>query len=133
MTTENMPLFQLWQEMTATPGTLDYRCIENCIQTDDLVESVQENFTGSSSVYKQTLGSPLEVSPSKHFILGVLLPSSEGNHLNLAFQNDEMQSADRRSYFFSSMTRFVAIREETYEDNLHIPLVTPLYGKLARL
>ena len=130
MTTENMPLFQLWQETTAT-DTLDYRCIKNCNQTDGLVESVQENFTGSSSVYKQTLGSPLEVSPSEYFILGVLLPSSEGNHLNLAFQNDEMKSADRRSYFFSSMTRFVAIREETYRDNLHIPLVTPLYGKLG--
>ncbi|CAI7999056.1 Ephrin type-A receptor 3 [Geodia barretti] len=128
MTTENMPLFQLWQETTAT-DTLDYRCIKNCNQTDGLVESVQEIFTGSSSVYKQTLVTPLEVSPSEHFILGVLLPSSEGNHLNLAFQNDEMKSADRRSYFFSSMTRFVAIREETYRDNLHIPLVTPLYDE----
>ena len=129
-TPENVPLFQLWEERTATPGTLDYRCIRNCIRTSE-IESVEANFMGSSSVYKQTLGPPLVISPNDNYILGILLPPSDENHLNLAFQNDEMQSADRLSYFFRSRATFVTIRDETYKDNLHVPLVTPLFGELV--
>ena len=125
----NIPVFQLWQEPTFTPNDLDYRCI-NCSNTD--VESAPEpNFMDTNSVYKQTLGSPLVVTPNNHYLLGILLPSPQENHLNLAFQNNENESAGRLSYFFDTYTALVSIKNETYRDNLHIPLVTPLYGKIA--
>ena len=123
----NRPVFQLWQEMAAT-NVLDYRCI-NCSNAD--VGQVEPNFMETNSVYKQTLESPLVVTPNNHYILGILLPSPQENHLNLAFQNNENESAGRLSYFFDTDTAFVVIRNETYRDNLHIPLVTPLYGKIA--
>lgn len=124
----NMPVFQLWQERTDTPDTLDYHCI-NCSNAD--VGPVEQNFTDTNLVYKQTLGSPLVVTPNNHYLLGILLPSRQEDHLNLAFQNNENESAGRLSYFFNAYTALVSIKNETYRDNLHIPLVTPLYGKIA--
>ena len=125
----NMPVFQLWQEPTHTPDTLDYWCI-NCSNAD-VGSTVEPNFMDTNSVYKQTLATPLVVTPNNHYLLGILLPSRQESHLNLAFQNNENESAGRLSYFFDTYTAFVSIRNETYRDNLHIPLVTPLYGKPA--
>ena len=80
-------------------------------------------------VYRQTLVTPLAVRATENYILGIQLPSPGPDNLNLSFQYDEEGATDRLSYFFSSHSNFFTINEVTYRDNLHIPLVSPLYGK----
>ena len=119
----NMPSFELWQESSATVA-LDYACV-HC--TDIVIKSTEPYVEGSNFVYKQVLETPLVVTASSQYILGIRLPPAGPENLQMAFQR--METVDRLSYFFTSNTTFVNIRNVTYQDNRHIPLVSPLYGK----
>ena len=124
---QNTPSFDLWQEEADTPS-LDYHC-EVCNVPISAVEVDNERYP---SVYKQTLSTPLLVDAAQQFILGIRLPSPEDTNLNLSFQC-VMNTTEEVSYFFNTPTTFVTIRETTYKDNERVPLVSPLYGKLARV
>ena len=121
----SVPSFDLWQEGAFTPSQIDYFCI-HC---NALIQSVELNSEENVFVYRQTLVTPLAVRGAENYILGIQLPSPGPNNINLSFQYDEEGATDRLSYFFSSHSNFFTINEVTYRDNLHIPLVSPLYGK----
>ena len=121
-TPENMPSFELWQESLATPA-LDYRCI-NC---SVVVQSTEQYFEDSNSVYRQVLETPLVVAAEEQYILGIKIPPPGPENLHLAFQR--LETPDRLSYFVGLDTSFINIRPQTYQDNLHVPLVSPIYGR----
>lgn len=125
-TSTNVPSFSLWQESAVTPHQIDY----DCIHCNTMIQSVQLNDDNNRFVYKQTLATPLVVDAAENYILGITLPSPETNNLNLSFHYDEELTEDRLSYFFNNFADFFTINDITYRDNLHIPLASPLYGKL---
>ena len=122
---QNVPTFDLWQEVVVTPDAPSYNC-EICNVPIAAVEA-DENYP---SVYKQTLSTPLLVDATQQYILGIQLPLPEDTNLNLSFQY-VMNATEEVSYFLKTPTTFATIRDNTTcRDNAHVPLVSPLYGKL---
>ena len=83
------------------------------------------------SVYEQTLTTPLLVNAAERYILGIRLPLPENASLYLSFQQTK-KGTDRLSYYSNAPTlKFMSTTSTTTNrDNIHFPLVSPLYGKL---
>ena len=126
-TSANVPSFDLWEENIHTPRTTDYHCM-HCRLPIRTVELYNES---NQFVYKQTLAAPLVIDGARNYILGITFPPSGATNLNLSFEKDEVDTTERLSYFFDNNGTFFTIIDSTYQDNLHIPLVTPLYGELV--
>lgn len=123
-TTDNSPSFELWQENAATPNQEDY----SCVSCSTLIRTIEPN-VDNPNVYSQLLTSPLSVAAAQGYILGVRLPRQAANNLNLTFLETN-DITNERSYYTNLNTNFLTITEGIYRDNSHIPLVSPLYGKL---
>ena len=123
LSSENVPSFELWQESTHTSQQGDYNFV--------MSGSIQAVDGDIPSVYEQTLTTPLLVSTAEHYILGIRLPLPENASLYLSFQQTK-KSTDRLSYYSNAPTlKFMNTTNPTiYGDNIHVPLVSPLYGKL---
>ena len=122
LSSENVPSFELWRESMHT-SQQDYIFV--------MSGSVQAVDGDIPSVYEQTLTTPLLVSTAEHYILGIRLPLPENASLYLSFQKTK-EGTDRLSYYSNAPTlKFMSTTNPaTYRDNIHVPLVSPLYGKL---
>ena len=126
----SVPLFELWRENKFTPQVVDYDFINGSI-----VRSVQLRDMGNPSVYEQTLTSPLQVGAQDGYILGIRLPIPGASSLNMTFHHRTVDQSDRPQSYYSSEyeNNFIdTTKGDVYRDDTHVPLVSPVFGKLGK-